>query len=324
LDLNSARVNLVVGVPKFDFSDSPDPIGLQDTFARLSRYFSSDSPTAQNFSNAIMGQAAYANANSANPNTEGSTGSEISNAERNEDLFVFSLDKVTLKKGQRMTLPVTEVEIAYKDVYTLEIPALPPLRSQYYYDFVQNAARNRELSKLLEAPKVMHQIRLCNTSKFPLTTAPALLLREGKVISQSLMKYTSVSGESDLPLTSAMDVLVKRKDTEQERIPNALVVDNVPLSLIKLNGTLDLTNYRKEPIFLEITRSVIGNILSANADGVTEVLDPYSTMTNSPEYLGYRYGELGRYNGLGQARWKATLEPGKTLNLTYQWQYYVR
>ena len=47
---------------------------------------------------------------------------------RSEDLFVYTVEHVTLKKGQRMVLPVSEFELGYRDVYTLDIPfAAPPV-----------------------------------------------------------------------------------------------------------------------------------------------------------------------------------------------------
>lgn len=182
-DLDNTLVNLVIGVPTFAFKDTPDPIGMQDTFARLSRYFTADSPTGQNFSNSIMGQQAARmgeRAYAVGRDESGNAGPEVSAAEKNEDLFLFTVKNLRLKRGERMTLPVVEFDITYKDVYTLELPPTPPSTTRAYYDFAQNP----EYARLLVTPRVQHQIRLCNTSMYPLTTAPALLLREAKVLSQ--------------------------------------------------------------------------------------------------------------------------------------------
>ncbi len=58
VDLEDVTANLVVGVPKFDFAETPDPIGLSQTVAQLSPYFQRDAQTQYAFSNAIMSQAA--------------------------------------------------------------------------------------------------------------------------------------------------------------------------------------------------------------------------------------------------------------------------
>ena len=53
-------------------------------------------------------------------------GPEIGGAQQSEDLYIFTVEHVTLKKGQRMVVQVAEFKLPYKDVYTLDIPSTPP------------------------------------------------------------------------------------------------------------------------------------------------------------------------------------------------------
>ena len=53
-------------------------------------------------------------------------GPEVVGGAENEDLFVFTVENVTLKKDQRMVLPVAEYELPYEDVFALSIPFTPP------------------------------------------------------------------------------------------------------------------------------------------------------------------------------------------------------
>ena len=48
-------------------------------------------------------------------------GPEIASQGKSEDLYLFQVKHVTLKKGQRMVLPVAEYNLKYKDVYTLDV-----------------------------------------------------------------------------------------------------------------------------------------------------------------------------------------------------------
>ena len=77
------------------------------------------------------------------------------------------------------------------------------------------------LARLINAPKVLHKIRLANSSEMPFTTAPALILRDDRVLAQGLMTYASPGAETDLDITSAVDIRVKKTDTETKRTPNA-------------------------------------------------------------------------------------------------------
>ena len=64
-------------------------------------------------------------------------------------------------------------------------------------------SRKAEIARLLTAPKVMHKIRLFNKSDAPLTTAPALIVSNDRVIAQGMMNYTAVGAAFDLELTAA-------------------------------------------------------------------------------------------------------------------------
>ena len=189
-DLDGATTHLVIGVPSFDFKDTTDPIALNQTMAQLSQYFQNDASTQYALSNSMMTQVG-GRMSEVRRGPQGAPpvdlGPEIGGGGKNEDLFVFTVKNVTLKKGQRMVLPVSQHTLDYKDAYTLDIPYAPPpeLHRQ------QNNPQVTELLKLLHAPKVLHKVRLTNASDQPLTTAPALLLREGKVLAQGMMTYTS-------------------------------------------------------------------------------------------------------------------------------------
>jgi hypothetical protein len=224
-DLEDVSVNLVVGVPTFAFKGSLDPMALQQALAPLSQYFQPEggrnSPLATQFSNALMSQQIAAmNDYRAAPGPElgGELGPEIGEANRSEDLFVFTVPHVSLKRGERMVLTVAEFSLPYQDVFTLELPFGPPPEVRASL----NNEQQRELARLFSTPKVMHKLRLTNSSKYPLTTAPALIVRGGQVLAQGLMTYTSTGADVDLPITTAVDFQVKKNDMEAKRTPDAV------------------------------------------------------------------------------------------------------
>jgi uracil phosphoribosyltransferase len=105
-------------------------------------------------------------------------GPEIGGTQKSEDLFVYTLKHITLKRGQRMVVPVTEFTIKYSDIYTLDIAATPP--AEIWRQISQG--RPNEMTALMAKPKAMHKLRLTNDSKYPLTTAPARRLAVQPVI----------------------------------------------------------------------------------------------------------------------------------------------
>jgi hypothetical protein len=128
----------------------------------------------------------------------------------------------------------------YKDVFTLELPFSPPpeLRGNLGGD------QERELARLFAAPKVMHKLRLANTSKYPLTTAPALISREGRLLAQGMMTYTATGASADLPVTTAVDFQVRKSDAETKRTPNAAQQNGASFSRIDLAGKITLIGSR--------------------------------------------------------------------------------
>jgi hypothetical protein len=331
-DLNDVTCNLVIGVPTFQFKDTMDPMALQQNLAQLSQYFRESSPTtgqAAMFSNAIMTQAPrmseYRSSEASRP---ADLGPEVGGADQVEDLHIFTVNHVTLKKGQRMVVPVGEFTVPYKDVFVLDIPVAPPdeVRRQF------NNQQQSEIAKLLSAPKVMHKIRLENNSDHPFTTAPALLVRDNRVLGQGMMTYTAKGGSSDLPITTAVDIQVKKTDKETGRMPNAANWDSYSYFRIDLAGTISLTNYRNRPVTLEVVRHVLGNITDAGQDGKIEMINRIEDASSAgdpspyPSWWGWWSWPYwwNHFNSIGRIKWNVTLDAGKSVELKYQWHYYWR
>jgi hypothetical protein len=257
----------------------------------------------------------------------GSLGPEIGDSTKTEDLFVFNVQHVTLKKGERMVLPIAEFTLPAKDIFTLDLPFGPP--PEIHGNL--NGGQQRELARLLNSPKVMHKIRLTNSSKYPLTTAPALILRGGHVLAQGLMTYTSTGAEVDLAITTAVDFQVKKSDLESKRTANAMEENGNHYSRIGLAGKITLTSHRAEPAELEITRYVLGVADTAGHNGKVEKLNvfengDYPASGDYPSWWNW-YGWpswWNYFNGVGRITWKLKLPPKEPLNLEYEWHYFWR
>jgi hypothetical protein len=332
-DLNDVTCNLVIGVPTFQFKDTVDPMALQQNLAQLSQYFRESSSVAGQsamLSNAIMSQAPRMSEyrSSSETSRPSDLGPEIGGANQVEDLHIFTVNHVTLKKGQRMVVPVAEFIVPYKDVFVLEIPFAPPDEVRHQFSSQQQT----EIAKLLSAPKVMHKIRLENKSEHPFTTAPALIVRDSRVLGQGLMTYTAKGGSSDLPVTTAVDIQVKKAENETARIPNANNWNGSTYSRMDLTGTISLTNYRNQPVTLDVVRHVLGNITEAGQDGKIEMinlLEDSASAGDTSQYPSWWYWWnwpywWNHFNGIGRVKWNVTLDAGKSVDLKYQWHYYWR
>ena len=328
-DLEDVTANLVIGVPTFNFKDQNDPISLQQAVAQVVHNLDNRSQML-NMSNAIQSQAAYMprmaeNAPGAVPPVD--LGPEVSGAVKTEDLFVFSVQHITLKKGQRMVLPVTEFKLKYRDVYTVDIPFTPPPEAMQQF-----GGRQDIMAKLFAGPKAMHTLRLTNTSTYPLTTAPAMILRDNRLLAQGMMTYASPGGECDLDLTTALDIQIKKTDSESSRTPDAARWNNDQYGRIDLAGKITLRNFGKQPVEVEVVRHVLGNVNSTDNNGKSEMVNIFEDNSfkaagneAQPWWTNYSWPYWWHhFNGVGRITWKITLEPEKPVDLGYTWHYYWR
>ncbi len=328
-DLLDVTAHLVIGVPTFAFKDTVDPISLQQTIAQLSTHFQRNARNAYAYSNAIMSQSASYNVRARPAEAPGDAldlGPDLKSGTKNEDLYVFTVEHLTLKKGERMVMPVVEFELKYSDVYIVNLPFSAPPEARHNFNNEQQA----QLAALMHAPKATHSIRLINDSKYPITTAPALILRNGRLIAQGMTKYTAVGARGDLDLTTAVDISVKKTDTEAERTPNAVKWGGYNYTRCNLNGKITLTSHKDKPVDLEVRRFVLGNIDTANSDGRIEHLGwnegGWTATGELPFWWNwYRWPYWWHhFNPVGRTEWDITLQPGKTVELEYAWHYFWR
>jgi len=328
-DLNDVTAHLVIGVPSFAFKDTVDPISLQQTIAQLSNNFQRNARNAYAYYNAIMSQSAAYSVRARQTEAPGDAldlGPALKSGVKNEDLYVFTVEHLTLKKGQRMVMPVVEFELKYRDVYIVNLPfGAPP---EAYRNF--NNEQQARLAALMHGPKATHTIRLINDSRYPITTAPALILRNGRLIAQGMTKYTAVGARGDLDLTTAVDISVKKTDTETERTPNAVKWGGYFYTRCNLNGKITLTSHKDKPVDLEVRRFVLGNVDTASNDGGIEHIGWHeggwlATGELPVWWNWYRWPYWWHhFNPVGRIEWDITLQPGKTVQLEYAWHYFWR
>jgi hypothetical protein len=222
------------------------------------------------------------------------------------------------------------VTLKYRDVYTLDVPFAPPAEVWRNFD----SSRQEQIARLAGRPMVMHQLRITNGTEYPLTTAPALIIAEDRVLGQGLMTFTSKGGQVDLPITAAVDIKVTKSEKEAKRTPNAQTWYGDQYQRIDLAGKITLVNYSAKAVELEVKRHVLGNVTEASQGGQIEMVNVFEDAdflaldARGPWPFWWRWYSWPywwqRFNGIGKITWTVTLEPGKTADLDYAWNYYWR
>lgn len=322
VDLDGATVNLVVGVPKFAFGDMVDPIALQHRTSQIAHA----ARQQQRFSNFLGNSLTTQVASYGVPERAERTPQqvpEVGKGEVAEDLFVFPVTDVKLKKGECLMVPVTSFELPYENAYRLEIPMAPPME----YQRQLSDQRIIQLARELAAPKVMHLLRLDNTGPGPLTTAPALVFSKGRILAQGHMKYTPRGAKADLEINTAIDICIETAERETGR-ETKIRMGDAHYAKIDLAGTIELHNAKAEAVEVEVTRCVLGQLDEVSGDGERTQLDLVRAWANTPRPEWWTWWSWPwwwyHYNGFGEGRWTVKLEPNERVELTAKWHYYWR
>jgi hypothetical protein len=320
IDLVDARVHLVVGVPKFEFAGLVDPIALQQEIAQVAQHTRRNTQFAQALSNSIMTQSASYVAEAAPSGGD----PVVAGNEQQEDLFVYTLDGVTVAKGERLVVPIASFSIAYRDIYRLAIPLAPPAELRERANDQNAIALLRELA----APKARHVLRIVNQGNAPFTTAPALVLQRGRILAQSRLRYTPAGATTDLEINVAVDVHVDVTSTETKRAPGALQIDGNRYNRIDLAGTIELQNRKSGPIEVEVTRRILGLYDEVGQGGELRQLDASRLWDDVERPIWWSWWNWPwwwfHHNGFGEAKWLVQLEPGKQVKLDASWHYFWR
>jgi hypothetical protein len=328
-NLHNCRVNLVVGVPSFEFKNQLDPMGLSDLVrAVMENPMFVNNPIASNFANNIMNSQVASFGDASQGASQGGTTMDpgVVASEAQSNLFFYTLKGITLKRGERMSVMVGTFDLEYEDVYTLDLPF-----QEYRGTSYSRGNANADLwSRLAKAPKIQHLVELRNSTNGPLTTAPAMVIDRGRVIAQGMLRYTPTGGKCRIPMTSVIDVRVSVEDLEVARFPGTLELDTVKYHRVELDGKVSLRSLSKKPMRVQVSRYLIGRADSTPQGGTR------TTIGTSDELTEFEWGNLSRsslstwpgwwshVNALERFRWTVDVDPGKTVDLEYKWAYYWR
>ncbi|PKP17737.1 MAG: hypothetical protein CVU05_14990 [Bacteroidetes bacterium HGW-Bacteroidetes-21] len=309
-DLNNAAVSFVVGVPNFKYNNILSPLCSTDaltTFLGSLNGYSTSGGTGR-FDNNVMANAMLAQSYNSNnydePSPEYTVDVFSAEGTNNEDLFFYDFSGVSLKKGGRASYEILTAKLAYEHIYEVEIA-----RNSDLYFNGKSAYDNTTT-----ANSVWHSIKFTNTTKMPFTTGSAMVVdKENNItspVSQDMMKYTPMGGESFLKITVSPDINVKDKEIEIERQAKAKKQGSQYYDLITVEGKIKVKNYKDKEVKLNVKRQIFGEL--KNSDVVWK-------HARNVQYYSYS----GTVNPANQVDWIVTMKAGEEKEITYTYTFYV-
>jgi hypothetical protein len=307
-DLKNADVFFVVGVPNFAYAHIPSPMALQQTLLDFMQA-ANRRDSGSRYSNAIMGQAVNLDESgiaggliSPAPNFESPVESLAGAPE--EDLFLYSRSGVTLARGERGTYNVFSTSVNYEHVYQWEVQDQPRVDG---FGNVQNNPMSGS-SDQAEKNSIWHALRVKNTTKFPWTSAPAMVISGTKPVSQDTLPYTPKGATSTLKLTIATDIRATHGEQEVDRTQNVPRRRGYSYDQVTVEGTLKIKNYKTKDVRLSIAKTLRGSVDSQTDEGKSEKLGEAIAVDNP----------------MSRLTWEITLKPGEERSIRYRYKIWLR
>lgn len=317
-DLVHAPVDIVVGVPNFRFRSVPSPLILEQ---KLRNALNQAAPQIMgqfrnDMSNALFTQrAGEIHRSTAQParqpeSTTIQLPSELT-AARAQELFVYSLNELTLRKGERAAVPIFTTQAPYRDVYTWGVHVKRN-------DIATAPSGSGVQSPLvLSKNEVWRQIELTNTTNVPWTTGAAMIMQGHQPLAQELLTYTSPNDICRVPVTVAIDIRGSFSEKETARQLKSIRWNHHDYAKISQRATLNLCNNKAEAVDVEITLRFGGRANEASHDGRIR-LSPY----RADDWERYRGDPAA--NNSSTVFWRVSLKPGETFQPIVDYHFYTR
>ncbi len=313
--LDGVPVDLVVGVPNFRFRNCVSPICLAPSLVNpLQR--AAPQIMGQSASNVLFSQrGGESRGRRIAPQPAAAGGApaipaELA-AEGAHDLFVYHLPKLALRAGERAAIPVLQAKVPCRHLYTWDVHL-----AHAGTEALPNVSKHASPVRLLKN-EIWHQVELSNDTNVPWTTGAALVVDGYLPIGQELLTYTSIGAKVQVPITVAIDVRGTYAEKELARVLKAIRYRGYDHAKISKQGTLRVTNYKKEPVTLYLACELGGNALEASDDGTITITDFRSTdwknVSGQPGLCGH-----------STIRWQLELKPAETKEVTCKYEYYIR
>lgn len=313
-DLTDVPVDIVVGVPNFRFKDSVSPLVLEST---LRRTMHQAEPQLFNQALNSMSNAVYASqVHSPRRQAPGSETRPVQlpgelTAAGAQDLFVYSLPKLDLAKGERAALSITSTEAPYKHIYTWD------MRVRRHDN--ETAPGGSGIASPLDVQhnQVWHQIDITNTSDIPWTTGAALIMQGDQPVAQELLTYTSPGCSTRVPMTISVDTRGTASEKETAREMKSLKWDGYTYAKISKQASLVLRNNKQRTVEVEIRFHAGGKADATSHQGQVTV-KPF----DASDWHNYRGSPV--VNNSSVVSWTVELKYGEEFKPTVDYHYFAR
>jgi hypothetical protein len=296
-ELADVDLKFVTGFPNVPWATLAEPLLSGQSVDQFTGFLASVGIPAAGFGGGGRRDAMSQNMAPGSPAADFGGGFEVNSGGGNqaEDLFFYKRDGITLKRGDRGFYILFQAKSDYEHLYTVDLT-----------DSIQS---NTRYVGGQEGPSdVWHSLKLKNNSGQPLTTAPVTVFKEGQILGQDTLMYTSAGAPLMVKMSKALDIRVEATEEEVKRERSALRTPNgVVYDLVTLKGTISMRSFKTTDVAMRIQKETTGEVVES---------------TGTPAVVKLAKG-LIEINPRSRLTWTPTLGAGKTMEVTFTYKVYV-
>lgn len=291
-DLDGVRISVIAGFPNLQFAHVVDPLAFRGDMAGWLNSLAPPRHPGMPREQVTRQQVVMMNVAMQDDQGMGVSFDPSAFAERGDaDLFFYDLPDVHLRRGDRAYYPLFTADVPYESVYECRIDPAQ-----------QDTGQRGEAF----AVDVWHALRLDNTTPQPWTTAPAIVTRDGLILGQDTLYFTSLGGRTLLRFTKALDV--RASSLEQERTRERVPYRGSHWDLVTAEETIRLANLKPVAVTVLVRRTVVGDIVENPQEADLSLVQAGITAVNPTTNLA----------------WEVRIPPRQTAELAYTYKRYVR
>ncbi|MFT5465767.1 MAG: hypothetical protein ACI8UO_000863 [Verrucomicrobiales bacterium] len=300
-DLRDVEIRLISGFPSVRFGGVDSPMSARQTWTN---FFQQLAGAASNgggnaLSNGVLSQQIAFNRVA----PQVGAGAALGPADEGEsvDLHYQNIGRHSLAPGESLALDVADGKAEYERVVEWNIPDTRAPNGRYIEDYQRQQNPEKFDDSAWDA------IVFANPFDFPMTTAPAMLVHDGKFQGQQTSTWTNPGSETSIRITKALSVATRTTEHEIPDTRENLRIAGNDYYKVQVQGELTMKNHRGKPATLAIKRQFSGELLESEDDPDQQLL------------------EVGVYsiNKRNELKWRIELKPGEEKFIKYRYQVLV-
>jgi hypothetical protein len=296
---DEAELRLISGFPSVHFAHVTSPLAPGATWAvffqQLNQRFARGDAAMRN----IVTQQAVA-FNVAPPDR----GLDLSATPAGEgvDLHYQPIGRHTLDEGDSLSLETASGKADYERIVEWLVPDTRGADGRY----IEEHRRQNDPETFQDA--VWDAVRFRNPLDFPMTTAPAMVIDGSRFAGQQMSYWVNPGEQTMLRVTRTLSVRTRAVELEVASDREIVYLGGSAFRKTTVEGELLANNHRNEPISLVIRRRFSGDLLRADGNPETTLLEEGA----------------GHVNKRNQLTWNLTLKPNEEAKLAYRYMLLVR